>query len=244
MLVKIEGCLLYKGGKPKGSSRTSFFTKLSQGNWNQLRKFANDDTAESLTLDCTDSSWTEHPCLLHDWMVSHWVKRAKSQQRKQHHGREAHLHFFFFFFYPRADIARWSPNLFSRLHFDDRHLKFCWLETPWDIHQWTIKPGLEIHSFTNWHEYLDHTKTSHCHAYFKTRSEAGINWKHTRIQSYFPLISKPFGWMSWNSWSSTLQLADKLYNKSSWVGWMCSAAIMYRRTKIISPYLNGYNLLC
>lgn len=162
-------------------------------------------------------------CRMTEWWVSRWNGPSLSGGNSTMGGKRTCIHFFF---NPRADIARWSPKSFSCLHFDDRHLKFCWLEMPWDIHQWTIKPGLEIHSFTNWHEYLDRTKTSHCHAYFKTRSEAGINWKHTRIQSYFPLISKPFGWMSWNSWSSTLQLADKLYNKSSWAGWMCSAAIM------------------
>lgn len=48
-------------------------------------KLTTADTAERLTLNCTDLSWDKHPCLLHGWAVSHLVKQASSQRRKRHH---------------------------------------------------------------------------------------------------------------------------------------------------------------
>lgn len=80
----------------------------------------------------TDLSRDKHPCLLHGWAVSHSVKQASSQRRKQQHWGgntlPSRLHL-------SADITIWSLKLFSCLTSVDRHLMFCWLETSRDVCQ-------------------------------------------------------------------------------------------------------------
>ena len=151
----------------------------------------------------TDLSGDKNPCLLHGYVVSHIVKQASSQWRKhQHEGgntvpSKLHLH---------ADITTWSPKLFLFLH--------CW-QTPEVLLTGDIlgklsmaKLGSEILSWKCWPAWADFVESSPLSCIFQNKKWGRGGLESTvGLQSYFPLISKPYGWISWNSWGSTLHLA-------------------------------------
>lgn len=77
-----------------------------------------------------------------------------------------------------------KSEAFSCLTSTDRHLRFCWLETSWDDWQQLSsgqrssagKVGLDERTLWNVHN---------CHAYFRTRSEARMDWRAQKAHSHF-----------------------------------------------------------
>jgi len=72
----------------------------------------------------------------------------------------------------------------------------------------TAKLGSEILSWKSWPAWVDFVKGSPLSCIFQNKKWGRDGLESAQgLQSYFPLISKPYGWISWNSWGSALHLA-------------------------------------
>lgn len=124
-------------------------------------------------------------CMTEKW-VTQWSRPAlsggNSTIRGMHMHPDSYLH---------ADITRWnSPFFFS---------SFLLLTDTWTSADWK-HPEISVNG--NLVGVRDPQLEKLARKSGLCKNEAQMNWKHTMIQSYFPLISKPYGWISWNSWGN------------------------------------------